>query len=170
MTFLLSGRHATGREEEEEDEDMSSPTLLVVDDEPSVQKMVQKRGEKDGFRVLSALTLRDGFCLAVDERPDVVLLDMGLPDGLGSQLLKRLKADARTRRIPIVVWSGRQNPELKGQVLQAGAAAYVSKSDLATLMVTLRAIARVSDSSGVVKVSPVSEPTGTIAPPRSSRM
>jgi DNA-binding response OmpR family regulator len=148
---------------------MSSPTLLVVDDEPSVQKMVQKRGEKDGFRVLSALTLRDGFCLAVEERPDVVLLDMGLPDGLGSQLLKRLKADPRTRRIPIVVWTGRQNPDIKGQVLQAGAAAYVAKSDLATLMVTLRAIARISEASGVLKVSPVSDSdSGTIAPPRSS--
>lgn len=124
-----------------------SATLLVVDDEPAIQRMVQKRGEKDGFRVICALTLRDGLQRVMDDMPDVVLLDMNLPDGIGSQLLTQLKADARTRGIPIVVWSGVQCPEAREQVLRAGAAAYVQKNDLALLMVALTAICRGSQTT-----------------------
>ncbi len=135
-----------------------TPTLLVVDDEPCVQRVVERRGEKEGFRVLPALTLREGLRLAIDEQPDIVLLDMSLPDGVGSQLLQQLKSHPRTRHIPVVVWSGRDTPDMKREVLRAGAVAFLSKSDFAMLTVTLRILARGHEPSGIVRsVEPVAD-------------
>jgi DNA-binding response OmpR family regulator len=123
-----------------------SQTLLVIDDEPVLQKLIQRRGEQEGWRVLSALTVRDGFNLAVEERPDVILLDLRLPDGGGCELLKKLKADARTLRIPIVVWSGRDGADEKRSALVAGAEAYLPKSEMRLTIHTLRAVLRGSGS------------------------
>ncbi|RYZ09066.1 MAG: response regulator [Myxococcales bacterium] len=123
-----------------------SQTLLVVDDEPAIQRMLQKRGEKEGFHVLGALTLREGLSRALKDAPDIILLDMSLPDGMGSQLLKQLQAEPRTRRIPIVVWSGLDRDEVREKVLRAGAVAYLHKNDVTMLMVTLRAMSRGSQS------------------------
>ncbi|MDF3071660.1 MAG: phoB [Polyangiaceae bacterium] len=123
-----------------------SQTLLVVDDEPAIQKMLHKRGEKDGFQVIGALTLREGLRRAVEDAPDIILLDMSLPDGMGSQLLKQLQAEPRTRHIPIVVWSGMDRTETREKVLRAGAVAYLHKNDMTMLMVTLRAMSRGSQT------------------------
>src|ERR1041384_2722011 len=123
-----------------------SQTLLVVDDEPAIQRMLRKRDEKDGFRVIGALTLREGLSRAIQDAPDIILLDMSLPDGMGSQLLKQLQAEPRTRRIPIVVWSGLDREETREKVLRAGAVAYVHKNDVTMLMITLRAMSRGSQT------------------------
>jgi len=127
-------------------DDGMGQTLLVVDDEPAIHRMVQKRGAKDGFDVISALTLREGLQRALQDAPDIILLDMSLPDGMGSQLLKQLQAEPRTRRIPIVVWSGMERSEIREKVLRAGAVAYLHKNDVTMLMVTLRAMARGSQT------------------------
>lgn len=124
-----------------------SQTLLVVDDEPAIHRMLQKRGAKDGFHVVGALTLREGLCRAIEDAPDIILLDMSLPDGMGSQLLKQLQAEPRTRRIPIVVWSGLDRTEIREKVLRAGAVAYLHKNDVTMLMVTLRAMSRGSQTA-----------------------
>lgn len=123
-----------------------SNTLLVVDDEPAIQRMLKKRGEKDGFHVVGALTLCEGMRRAIDDAPDIILLDMSLPDGLGSQLLEQLRAEPRTRSIPVVVWSGMERSETRDKVLRAGAVAYLHKNDVTMLMVTLRAMCRGSQT------------------------
>jgi DNA-binding response OmpR family regulator len=119
-----------------------SNTLLVVDDEPAIQRMLKKRAEKDGFHVLGALTICEGLRRAIDDAPDIILLDMSLPDGMGSQLLEQLQAEPRTRRIPVVVWSGLERSETRDKVLRAGAVAYLHKNDVTMLMVTLHAMSR----------------------------
>jgi len=119
-----------------------SNTLLVVDDEPAIQRMLRKRGEKDGFHVVGARTLCEGMRRALEDTPDIILLDMSLPDGMGSQLLEQLQAEPRTRHIPVVVWSGMERSETRDKVLRAGAVAYVHKNDVTMLMVTLRAMCR----------------------------
>jgi DNA-binding response OmpR family regulator len=127
-----------------------SHSLLVVDDEPAIQRMLQRRGEREGFSVISALTLREGLRRAVEDAPDIILLDMSLPDGMGSELIAQLRAEPRTRRIPVVVWSALDRSEIREKVMRAGAVAYVHKNDLTMLMITLRAMSRGSQM-GVTK-------------------
>jgi DNA-binding response OmpR family regulator len=145
-----------------------SETLLVVDDEPAIQRMLKKRGEKDGFHVLSALTLSEGLRRALEDAPDIILLDMSLPDGLGSQLLQQLQAEPRTRGIPVVVWSGMERSETRDKVLRAGAVAYVHKNDLNMLMVTLRAMCRGSQTMASSRSMDYADALLALAPGRVS--
>ena len=56
------------------------PTLLIIDDEPLIQKTLRHHFERKGYRVLGASTASEGISLVRDETPDVVLLDLRLPD------------------------------------------------------------------------------------------
>ncbi len=82
------------------------PRVLIVDDEPSIRLLARVNLEADGMEVLEAGDGRSGVELALAERPDVILLDVVMPgiDGLG--VAERLRADDRTRDIPLVFMSG----------------------------------------------------------------
>jgi CheY-like chemotaxis protein len=135
------------------------PTLLVVDDEPSVQKLVQRIGTKIGFRVVSALSLEEGLRTVVDTPPDIVLVDMNLPDGTGSQLIRRLRDAPDMRRIPIVLWSGDEAAAQREAERHAGGVAWVPKADITLLMSTLRGTLLGNENSAVVPVARVVEPS-----------
>ena len=98
--------------------------VLVVDDDPAVARMVRSYLEDDGLAVLSASTAAEGAALAADRHPDVILLDLLLPDQSGLELLQRLKRDPATARIPVLVVSI-MNDNLKA--LTMGAADYLVK-------------------------------------------
>jgi CheY-like chemotaxis protein len=108
--------------------------ILVVDDETGLQKLVRRQAERRGIEVLEALTSAAGFSEAITGKPDVILLDLHLPDGSGVSLLARLKTDPRTASIPVVAWSGSDAVESESEVLAAGANAYFDKSDLKRLI------------------------------------
>jgi two-component system, cell cycle response regulator DivK len=116
--------------------------ILVVDDESGLQKLVRRRAEREGLEVLEALTFADGLALAIAERPDLVLLDLHLPDGTGLALLEQLKGDPRTAHIPVVAWSGSDIIESETEVLKAGAAAYFDKRDLKALIEKISSVVR----------------------------
>jgi signal transduction histidine kinase/DNA-binding response OmpR family regulator len=98
--------------------------VLVVDDDPEVVRLVRGYLEDDGLAVLSASTAAEGASLAADRHPDVILLDLLLPDQSGLELLQVLKRDAATARIPVLVVSI-MNDSVKG--LTMGAADYLVK-------------------------------------------
>lgn len=102
--------------------------ILVVEDEPALQKVIRRRAERAGLSVTSALTCDEGLALAAAEKPDLMVVDVQLPDGSGITLLRSLKADPRTRDIPVVAWSGCD--EWKVEALSEGATAYFEKSDV----------------------------------------
>ena len=108
--------------------------ILVVDDEAGLQKLVRRHAERQGLEVLEAVTSAQGLAEAIAGKPDLILLDLHLPDGDGIALLEKLKTDPRTANIPVVAWSGSDAEESEVEVLRAGATAYFDKSDLKPLM------------------------------------
>jgi CheY-like chemotaxis protein len=112
--------------------------LLVVDDEAGLQRLVRRQAEAAGFEVWTADTGAAGFELALSERPDVILCDLGLPDASGIDVVTKLKRDPQTAPIPVLVWSGSDVSEGSAKAYEAGAAGYFDKIEIADLMAKLR--------------------------------
>lgn len=81
-------------------------TILVVDDEPTICKLVRSALETAGFRVLEASNGILGLKLAQLEQPDLILLDIALPQMSGLEVSRRLQGDARTASIPVLYLTG----------------------------------------------------------------
>ena len=107
---------------------MSTPppkaTALVIDDELQIRRLLRVCLEANGYRVLEAATGQEGITQAAQWKPDVVLLDLGLPDLDGVTVLKRLR---EWSRVPVVVLSVRDREEDKIAALDHGADDYVTK-------------------------------------------
>ena len=102
----------------------AKPTVLVVDDEAPIRRVVRHAMEADGYRVLDAATVREGLDIAAAERPEVVVLDIGLPDGSGVDFCRDIRAWSQA---PILVLSARHSDAEKVELLDAGADDYVTK-------------------------------------------
>ncbi len=79
--------------------------ILLVDDDPEMQRLTRASLEKEGFAVVTAVTAQEGASVASRRRPDLILLDLLLPDRNGLELLQSLKADPATHDIPVMVVS-----------------------------------------------------------------
>ncbi len=90
-------------------------TILVVDDSPAQRYAIGRMLERAGYGVLHAANGTDGFNAVAEHEPDLVLLDIRLPDVNGVMLAERLKACAETRRVPIVLYSATSTPYLVSQ-------------------------------------------------------
>ena len=82
---------------------MANKTVLLVDDDANIRKMTSVRLEREGYRVLTASSGEQGLMLALAERPDVILLDIAMPGMDGREVFARLKADASTKDIPVIL-------------------------------------------------------------------
>ena len=106
---------------------MSTPlksTALIIDDELQMRRLLRVCLEANGYRVAEAASGQDGIAEAAQHPPDVVILDLGLPDMEGFAVLKRLR---EWSRVPVVVLSVRDREEDKIAALDAGADDYVTK-------------------------------------------
>jgi two-component system KDP operon response regulator KdpE len=99
-------------------------TALVIDDELQMRRLLRVCLEANGYRVSEAATGKDGIAEAAQHPPDVVILDLGLPDMEGVAVLKRLR---EWSGVPVVVLSVRDREEDKIAALDAGADDYVTK-------------------------------------------
>lgn len=70
---------------------MNRIEILIIDDEPQIQKLLQINLESNGYKVLQASTGKEGILLAANHAPDLILLDLGLPDQSGQHVLKELR-------------------------------------------------------------------------------
>jgi len=100
------------------------PTALVIDDELQIRRLLRVCLEANGYRVTEAATGREGIAEAAQHPPDVVILDLGLPDIEGFTVLKRLR---EWSRVPVIVLSVRDREEDKIAALDNGADDYVTK-------------------------------------------
>jgi two-component system, OmpR family, KDP operon response regulator KdpE len=100
------------------------PLALVIDDEPQMRRLLRVTLEANGYRVFDAATGNDGIVQAAQRKPDVVLLDLGLPDMDGVSVLKRLR---EWSQVPVLVLSVRDREEDKIAALDHGADDYVTK-------------------------------------------
>lgn len=100
------------------------PSALVIDDELQIRRLLRVCLEANGYRVSEAATGKEGIAEAAQRPPDVVILDLGLPDMEGVTVLKRLR---EWSRVPILVLSVRDREEDKIAALDNGADDYVTK-------------------------------------------
>jgi two-component system, OmpR family, KDP operon response regulator KdpE len=99
-------------------------TVLVVEDEPAIRQFLRTTLGSQGLHMIEATTLAEGQRALDDARPAIVLLDLGLPDGDGLQLLRNLRASSKTR---VIVLSARDREFDKITALDAGADDYLLK-------------------------------------------
>ncbi|MFN7987302.1 MAG: response regulator [Thermoanaerobaculia bacterium] len=102
-------------------------TILIVDDEEDVLDLLQLVFETSGFEVRRASTGKSAVSSAYEQPPDVVLLDVMMPEMDGWQVLRTLKGDERTRKVPVVMLSARAERRDKMIGLQEGAEGYIAK-------------------------------------------
>lgn len=117
-------------------------TLLMIEDDPQVSLVVSQYLKHNGWQFHTVTTGKAGIAKAASARPDVILLDVQLPDGEGWEFCKELKTDPSTREIAIVMVSGnRFQPTDKARGLEAGADDFLAKPfDLTELLLRLDAI------------------------------
>jgi two-component system KDP operon response regulator KdpE len=102
----------------------AEPLVLIVDDEAQMRRFLRVSLTSNGYRVIEAETAAAGITEAASRNPDLVLLDLGLPDQDGLSVTQRLREWTKT---PIIVISARGREEDKIQALDAGADDYVTK-------------------------------------------
>ena len=106
-------------------EPVEKPTIaLIIDDEVQIRRLLRLTLEAHGYRVFEAADGQTGLLEAAQRRPEIVLLDLGLPDMEGVTVLKRLR---EWSRVPVVVLSVRDGEEDKIAALDNGADDYVTK-------------------------------------------
>ena len=104
-----------------------SSAILVVEDEPAIQELIAVNLEHAGHRVQRAYSAAEADALIREVRPDLILLDWMLPDLAGTVLARRLRADARSKDIPIIMLTARAEERDKVEGLDAGADDYITK-------------------------------------------
>jgi CheY-like chemotaxis protein len=105
----------------------ASPLVLIVDDEAMVRDLYRLGLERAGHRVIEAADGMAGLQIATTARPDVILLDVRMPRMDGIEMLRRLKADAATRDVPVVMLTNFDEPALVRESLGLGAYGYLLK-------------------------------------------
>ena len=134
-------------------------TILIVEDEQAIRRFVRSALEAEGFRVCEADGVQRGLIEAATRKPDLVVLDLGLPDGDGQDFIRDLR---RWSPIPVIVLSARVDETDKVKALDAGADDYLIKPFgigelLARIRVALRRRGQVTDSpSPLVQLGDVS--------------
>ncbi len=118
----------------------TSAIALVIDDEPQIRRLLRVTLESNGYEVFDAVDGNQGIIQAAQCRPDVILLDLGLPDLDGVEVLKRIR---EWSRVPVIILSVRDREQDKIAALDAGADDFVTKPFssgelLARLRTTLR--------------------------------
>ena len=102
-------------------------TVLIIEDDPLQIDLLQEGLTRQGFHVLSAQTGNAGMRMARSELPDVILLDLSLPDADGQQLCRRLADDPETSHIPIIVISGSTQQDIVRSVRLSGSRFFLHK-------------------------------------------
>lgn len=102
-------------------------TILIVEDEPAILELIAVNLEHAGYATLRALNAEDAARALAEILPDVVLLDWMLPGQSGHAFARKLRADARTRELPIIFITARADEADKVAGLEAGADDYVTK-------------------------------------------
>jgi two-component system KDP operon response regulator KdpE len=130
------------------------PTILIVEDERAIRRFLRPALEGEGYRVLEADDQRSGLGMASSHTPDLIILDLGLPDRDGLELIRAVREWAST---PIIIVSARGQETDKVKALDLGADDYLTKPfSVQELLARVRASLRRSSSiHGAIDGSPV---------------
>jgi two-component system KDP operon response regulator KdpE len=118
----------------------AAPIAILVEDERQIRRFVRTALETEGWHVFEAETIKQGLVESGTRKPDVVILDLGLPDGDGVDFIRDLRTWSKT---PVIVLSARVDEADKVQALDAGADDYLTKPfGVAELLARVRAVLR----------------------------
>ncbi len=106
---------------------MRTMKVLIIDDDPASVALARQWLKKDGHGIVTAADGEEGLAMAVREEPDLILLDVHMPGMNGFQVCEKLKADSRTRHIPVIFLSAADETREKVKGLDLGAVDYVTK-------------------------------------------
>lgn len=106
---------------------MQKPKILVVDDQPVNVQLLRRKLEREGMEVLSANRGGDALLMALEKQPDLILLDVMMPDMNGFEVCHKLKQSVATRSIPVIFITARTTKESKLEGLSVGAVDYITK-------------------------------------------
>ena len=124
-------------------------TILLVEDEPAIQELIAANLMRAGHHVVRAGDAETGQRIVRDALPDLILLDWMLPGMSGIEFAKRLRADERTRAIPLIMLTARGEEQDKVLGLESGADDYITKPfSPRELVARVNALLRRSDGGG----------------------
>jgi DNA-binding response OmpR family regulator len=132
---------------------MSPATILVIDDQRDLAELIRRILEREGFEVIIANSGRDGLQVAQEHRPDLVVLDLTMPDLDGLEVCRALRSDPRRRDMPIIVLSARSSAGDRVRGLKLGADDYLVKP-FASAELVARVQAVLRRSQGNTQTSP----------------
>lgn len=122
------------------------PVAILIEDEPHIRRFVRTALEAEGWMVHEAETMRQGLSDARTRRPDLIVLDLGLPDGDGAQFIHEFRAWSK---VPVIVLSARVGEQDKIAALDAGADDYLTKPfSVGELLARVRATSRRRQEAG----------------------
>ena len=102
-------------------------TVIVVEDEPDAAELFAEMMRVSGFRVLKTYSSTPAISLIAQEKPDIVLLDIMMPDISGLEVLRFMRREKELMQIPVIVVSARSMPSDIREGLEAGATIYLTK-------------------------------------------
>ena len=109
--------------------------ILVVEDDPFLLELYQMKLNEEGFEVFVAHNGREGFEVAEANQPELILLDILMPEVDGYEMLKKIKASAQTKKIPVIIFSNLSQREEIEKGLRLGAADFIVKTSLTPLQI-----------------------------------
>jgi two-component system KDP operon response regulator KdpE len=141
----------------EEDQVANQPLVLVADDEPRITKLVALTLHDEGFRVVTASGGEEALRKAEEMRPDIVLLDIVMPDLDGIEVMKQLR---EWRPVPVILLTAKGATADKAKGLDLGADDYIAKpfhpDELAArVRAVLRRASGIAPGSGIVHIGPI---------------
>ena len=107
-----------------------APTVLVVDDVADARDMMARLLRYEGYKSLTAEDGESALDAVRSYGPDLILLDLTMPDMDGLEVLRRLRDDPRLREVPVVMFSAIRDPRLVAEAKRLGAADYVVKGSV----------------------------------------
>lgn len=127
---------------------MSSNKILIVDDDVDLLRAMTIRLRASGYEIFSATDVAFAVSVALEEKPDLIILDLGLPGGSGFLIMKHLKNIPRIAGTPIIILSARDAISNEERTFNAGARAFFQKpADNSELLATIRKMIGVSLNS-----------------------
>jgi len=102
-------------------------TILVVEDNSNIRRFIRTALELEGYGVREASTLQEGVALARRRQPDLILLDLSMPDGSGWEFLRAMQAQPETRGLRIVILTASADHGMAERGLASGAMAFLTK-------------------------------------------
>lgn len=108
---------------------MQKHKILIIEDEPDILFLLQQRASKNNFHCELEQTGLQAAERAENDQPDIILLDLQLPAIHGFEILKQLKANSKTKKIPVVILTSSKEKEDAQKAISLGASAYFTKTE-----------------------------------------